>query len=157
MRRLAPVALLLVVPAFSCLAAEPPKAEVQHIVDQFQASLKAHDAKTLESLFLPQGTSWFTTLGEPSFSNVKAKHPEAPRYKAGTVKEFVDYVGSSKGAIEERFHDIRIDTDGAVASVYFDFEFVVDGKVGNHGAETWQMIHTNDGWKIAAMLYSSNF
>jgi len=49
---------------------------------------------------------------------------------------------------------VRIDTNGTVASVWFDFDFLVDGKVTNQGSETWQLVRTDDGWKINAMLYS---
>jgi hypothetical protein len=56
--------------------------------------------------------------------------------------------------VEERFHNVRIETNGAVASVYFDFDFLVDGKVTNRGSEAWQMVRDEQGWKIGAMLYS---
>lgn len=146
--------LLLALP---CAAADAPKADIQKVVDRFQVALKAHDAKAVSALFLDDNVSWYTAMGEASLAKVKAKHPEVTPYKAGTLKQFADFVGSGKVAVEERFHDVRIDTDGTVASVYFDFDFLADGKVANHGAETWQMIRTPDGWKIAAMLYSSNF
>ena len=47
-------------------------------------------------------------------------------------------------------------SDGAVASVYFHFDFVIDGKVENRGDETWQLVKTADGWRIVAISYSSN-
>lgn len=144
--------------ALPCAAADAPKAEIQHVVDTFQAALKAHDAQGVSALFLNDDVSWYTALGDASFASVKAKHPDVTTtYKAGTLKQFTDFIGSGKAQVEERFHNVRIETDGTVASVYFDFDFVADGKIANHGAETWQMIHTPDGWKIAAMLYSSNF
>lgn len=157
MRIVSSIAALLLFAAVPCVAEESPKAQVQQVVDHFQAALKAKDTHALSDLFLPDSKAWITTLGEPSFSQVKAKHPEVPRYKAGSLQEFTDFVGKAKGSVEERFHDVRIETDGSVASVYFDFEFLMDGKVGNHGAETWQLVRTDSGWKIAAMLYSSNF
>jgi hypothetical protein len=33
--------------------------------------------------------------------------------------------------------------------------FLIDGKRNNVGSETWQLVHTGDGWKISAMAYSS--
>ncbi|KAF1007124.1 MAG: hypothetical protein GAK28_02095 [Luteibacter sp.] len=155
-RYLLAVALLLPLPI---LADEAAEADIRKVVETFQTSLKAHDAKTLGSLFVADSTAWYTTLGQASLDKVRKEHPDkpVPRYKQGTWQQFADYVGKPGGAIEERFHDVRIHTDGSVATVYFDFEFVSDGKVNNHGAETWQMLRTDDGWKIVAMLYSSNF
>jgi hypothetical protein len=154
--RILPSVLLFTL-SCACAATDSPKADIQKVVEQFQVAIKAHDAGSLSGFFLTGQPSWYTTLGEPSYSSVKAKHPEVPRYKAGSLRDFTDLIGKPSASIEERFRDVRIDSDGAVASVYFNFEFVEDGKVMNHGAETWQMIHTNDGWKIAAMVYSSNF
>jgi ketosteroid isomerase-like protein len=140
-------------PAF---AADGAKADIEKVVSQFQDALKTHDAKTLGSLFTPE-CSWVEALGPKGLETVRAKKPDAGPYHTSTPAKFVDFVGKSKDALEERFHDVRIETDGAVGSVYFDFEFLLAGKVQNRGAETWQMVRTDDGWKIAAMLYSSNF
>lgn len=143
--------------ALPCAAADSPNAGIQKVITTFQVSLKKHDAKALESLFLPGSDAWVVTLGDKTLKSMRVKHPAAPRYKVGTRKSFLQFVGSTKSSIEENFHNVRIHTDGSVGSVYFDFEFMMDGKVQNHGAETWQMVRTDTGWKIAAMLYSTNF
>lgn len=143
--------------ALPCAAADSPKAGIDKVIASFQAALKAHDAKTLGNLFLPGSDAWVMTLGPDTLVRIRAKHPDAARNKIGTRKAFLHFVGTTKSSIEEDFHDVRIETDGSVASVYFDFEFLADGKVENRGAETWQMVRTGDGWKIVAMLYSCNF
>ncbi|HEY4293161.1 nuclear transport factor 2 family protein [Luteibacter sp.] len=153
---LASLAFLVFLPTASA-AADSPKAEIEQVVARFQAALKAHDRSALAGLFLADSKAWWNILSEPSFQKLKAKHPEVARYKAGTWQQFADFVGTTKMSIEERFHNVRIETNGNVASVYFDFEFLADGKVANKGAETWQVLHTDEGWKIAAMMYSSTF
>ncbi len=150
-------AVLALAFALPCAAADSPKAEINKVIASFQSSLKKHDAEALSRLFLPDSDAWVTTLGDATLKTMRDKHPTAPHYKVGARKSFLDFVGSSSSSIEENFHDVRIDTDGSVASVYFSFEFLMDGKVQNRGAETWQLVKTDDGWKIAAMLYSSNF
>jgi len=37
----------------------------------------------------------------------------------------------------------------------FDFVFLIDGKEENRGNETWQLVKRADGWRIAAITYSS--
>ena len=143
--------------ALPCAAADSPKAEINKVIASFQSALRQHDVKAIDQLFLPDSDAWVTTLGDGTLKTMREKHPEAPHYKVGKRQSFLDFVGSTKSPIEENFHDVRIDTDGSVASVYFTFEFLMDGKVQNRGAETWQLAKTDDGWKIAAMLYSSNF
>lgn len=150
-------AVVALVVALPCTAADSPKAEINKVITRFQSALKRHDAKALDRLFLSDSDAWVTTLGDDTLITMRKKHPDAPHYKVGKRQSFLDFVGSTKSPIEETFHDVRIDTDGSVASVYFTFEFLMDEKVQNRGAETWQLLKTDDGWKISAMLYSSNF
>ncbi len=157
MRLRVPVLAFALALALPCAATETPKAEINQAIASFQSSLRAHEAEALGRLFLAESDAWATTLGDSTLKTMRIKHPEAPRYKVGARKSFLDFVGSTPSSIAEDFHHVRIHTDGSVASVYFDFEFLMDGKVQNRGAETWQLVKTDDGWKIAAMLYSSNF
>ena len=49
----------------------------------------------------------------------------------------------------------RIDTDGEVAQVWFDFAFMVGDDKSAWGKESWQLVRTGDGWKIAAVVWSA--
>lgn len=93
-------------------------------------------------------------VGDANWAAVKAHNPKARRVVADSRKQFVEFIQNSPKPVEERFYNVRIDTNGAVGSVYFDFDFLQDGKVTNRGSETWQMVRGEDGWKIGAMLYS---
>ena len=46
-------------------------------------------------------------------------------------------------------------TDGAIASVHFDFVFLEDERITGKGQEAWQLVKTEQGWKINAVVYSS--
>ena len=135
-------------------AAEADVAAIRQLVQQFQAAIVAHDGKTLGSLFVPEGGTWLSVLDEPTYAAAKARNPAVQRLMPSTWQKFADFVAHSDKAIEERFYDVRIDTNGTVASVWFDFDFLESAKVTNRGSETWQLVHTIEGWKIQAMLYS---
>ena len=134
--------------------ADADVAAIRQVVQQFQTAIVARDGKTLGSLFVPEGGAWLSALDERTYAAVKARNPAAPRMMPSTWQKFADFVQHAAKPVEERFHDVRIDTNGTVASVWFDFDFLVDGKVTNQGSETWQLVRTDDGWKINAMLYS---
>lgn len=162
MNRTLPLGLLLAATiGFPCMApaatvTTSAQQEIQHVVDAFQKAIPARDGKTLGGLFLPQGGAWFTVLSDDSHAQIKARSPTAPKYKQGSYTEFVQMVATGKEAMEEKFSNVRIDTDGAVASVYFDFVFLLNGAQNNRGSETWHLIKTEDGWKITSMTYSAN-
>jgi hypothetical protein len=136
-------------------AADVDQAQIEQVIERFKTAIIAHDQKSLEALFVPEGSAWFEVLGEDAFRRIKARKPDLSRVHPDSYRHFAAFVASAKQPIEEKFDNVRIHTDGAVASVYFDYEFLVDGRRNNVGSETWQLVHTNDGWKISAMAYSS--
>jgi len=129
-------------------------AGIRQVVEQFQAAIIAHDGKTLGGLFLQDHNSWLSVFDDATYADIKKRHPDARKVMRESWKEFADDIQKSPRAVEERFYNVRIDTNGAIGSVYFDFDFISDGKVTNRGSETWQMVRAEDGWKIGAMLFS---
>ena len=129
-------------------------AEIEKIVQQFQANIINKDAAALGSLFLPENNSWLMVLDDDSYAAAQKKKPDVRKVFPSTYGEFVSFVGASKKPIEEKFFNVKIDTNGAVGSVYFDFTFHQDGVVSNRGSEAWHMVKTADGWKISSMIYS---
>lgn len=129
------------------------RARIQQVVEQFKAAIKAHDGEGIRQLFLPGG-SWLQGLDEASWSKVKAKKPEAQQFMPGDYQKFSQFVAAAAKPVEETFDNVRIETDGTIGTVYFDYTFLDAGKPTNHGNETWQLVRTPEGWKISAMLYS---
>jgi hypothetical protein len=140
----------------SVSASATAKAEIGQLVDAFKAAIIAKDGAKLGTLFVAENSSWFSAMDSASLERTRAKKPDANRVRSEpeAYKGFTTFVGSTTHAIEETFDNVRIDTDGIVGSVYFDYVFLFDGKPANHGNETWQVVRTDDGWKINAMLYS---
>ncbi|MFL6709876.1 MAG: nuclear transport factor 2 family protein [Massilia sp.] len=129
-------------------------AQIQTIVEQFKAAIIAHDGKTIGSLFVQDHDSWLSVADEAKWAKVKPLNPNARKVFPSSWKKFAEFIQNDPKSVEERFYNVRIDTNGAVASVWFDFDFLVDGKVSNRGSESWQMVRAEDGWKISSMLYS---
>jgi hypothetical protein len=129
-------------------------AAIEKVVEQFKAAIIAHDGKTLAKLFLQNHDSWLSVADEATWEEVKARNPQAPKVSPSSWKKFSEFIQNANVAVEERFYNVRIETNGAVASVWFDFDFLVNEKVNNRGSESWQMVRAEDGWKISSMLFS---
>ncbi|APG05001.1 hypothetical protein BJI69_14595 [Luteibacter rhizovicinus DSM 16549] len=160
-RNVALFAATLLATSFAHAATPAPasttaKAEISQLVDAFKAAIIAKDGTKLGTLFVAGNSSWFSAMDSASLERTRAKKPDAKRVRAEpeAYKGFTSFVGSTTHAIEETFDNVRIDTDGIVGSVYFDYVFLLDRKPTNHGNETWQVVRTDEGWKINAMLYS---
>jgi hypothetical protein len=134
-------------------ARSPARAEVQQLVERFRHALLVKDGEAMRGMFLPGG-SGFRVLDRTSLAAVRAKNPEAGQFKPFSYEEFAKFLGTSPATLEETVDNVRIETDGTVGMVWFDYRFIADGKQSNHGVETWQVVRESDGWKISAMLFS---
>ena len=130
--------------------------DVQHVMDTFHHAVVTHDGSKLATLFIPEGSTWLNVLSEDAYARAKAKSPEVAKVRLGSYKDFAGFVSNSKDSLDPEHSHVRIQSDGAIATAYFDFLFLINGKVENRGSETWQLVKGAEGWRIAAITYSSN-
>jgi hypothetical protein len=154
---LAATLLFLTGPAFAetAMSTRADTQDVQHVMDAFHDAVYANDGARLASLFIPEGSSWVSVLSDESFAKLKAKRADITKIKVGSYQDFVKMVSVPDANLRPTRSNVVIHTDGAVASVYFDFVFVISGVEQNRGHETWQLVKGSDGWRIAAIAYSS--
>jgi hypothetical protein len=130
--------------------------DVQHVMDAFHDAVTTHNGSRLAALFIPEGSTWLNVLSEDAYARAKARSPDVAKIRLGGYKKFAEFVSTSKASLDPRHSRVQIKNDGAIASVYFDFVFLIDGKEENHGSETWQLVKGAEGWRIAAITYSSD-
>jgi hypothetical protein len=131
-------------------------ADVQHVIDAYHEAVLTHDGSRLARLFLSQGGMWLNVLSDEAYARAKAKSPDAVKVRAGTYEDFAKLVSTSKASFNPTHTHLQENSDGTIASVYFDFVFLVDGEEQNRGSETWVLVRGTEGWRIAAITYSSN-
>jgi len=132
--------------------------EIAQVVADFQASLKTRNIRQLASLMLNADIPWASPPPPEGIRRMREMfHPNENGLRAGAFHEFARFVRESKVPVEERFYNVKITQDKHIAWVMFDYEFVEDGKVGNYGIETWQMMKNVEGkWKIASVWWTTN-
>jgi hypothetical protein len=130
--------------------------DVPHVIDAYHEAVLTHDGSRLASLFIPQGGMWLNVLSDDAYARAKAKSPDAVKIRVGSYTDFAKVVSTSKASFNPTHTHLQQNSDGTIASVYFDFVFLVDGKEQNRGSETWVLVKGTDGWRIAAITYSSN-
>ena len=130
--------------------------DVQHVIAAYHEAVVAHDGTRLASLFLPQGGMWLNVLSDEAFALQKAKNPAAVKVRVGNYADFAKQVSTAKISFNPTHTHLQQNSDGTIASVYFDFVFLADGKETNRGSETWVLVKGSDGWRIAGMTYSSD-
>jgi ketosteroid isomerase-like protein len=130
--------------------------EIEHLMGEFHQAVVSHDGVRVSSMFVGEGSTWFNVLSDAAYARARAKNPAVLKVRHSSFQEFAKFVSTSQAALDPQHSNIQIHTDGTIASVYFNFVFVIDGKAENQGSETWQLVKADDGWKIVAITYSSS-
>jgi len=102
--------------------------DVQHVIDAYHQAVLSHDGSRLASLFIPQGSMWLNVLSDDAYARAKAKSPDAVKIRVGNYTDFAKLVSTSKASFNPTHTHLQENSDGTIASVYFDFVFLVDGK-----------------------------
>ena len=149
-------------PAAATTEAHPDKtatAQIQDVIEVFRTSIIKRDQAAFERLFLHPGITWQSVKSDEALRRVRQKAPTASKLTVDTTKtpySFIAGIVADKDSSEETFDNVKIDTDGDIASVHFDYAFLRNGKETNHGQEAWHLLRTPDGWKIASVIWSIN-
>ena len=153
---------LFSLPAFAATI-EQERESIQKVVETFRVSLIKKDPETFMKLFYSDSIPWIGVTKEADMVREKAerkldpKLPEPQKLSVGSPRKFIQNISKGQEPIEETFDNIRIDTDGEVAQVWFDYRFIRAGYKQNWGKESWHMLKTTDGWKISSVIWSMEF
>lgn len=154
--------VLLGLVACASVAAPAPAsdvAEINRVIESFKTAMVERDRERFLSLFLHDRVVWQGVNGDATLERMRIKLPKAtkaPINPKNTHITFIDGIIKDPKRNEEVFDNVRIDTDGDIASVYFDYIYLEDGLEANHGAESWQLVRSKAGWKIVAVVWSEN-
>ncbi|GAA0556956.1 hypothetical protein [Chitinophaga japonensis] len=129
------------------------KIALNEVLNTFMNSLKTKDSVSLYNLFYQGNVTWVGVYKEKTQRRRLEKDSSALDYKVADYKTW--FRSTTKGSIkEEKFYNVNIDTDGAIASVTFDFSFWAGGKKGLWGKESWGLVKINKEWKITSVIFS---
>ncbi len=139
MRLLISCLLFLMLPLFG--QATDEKDAIAATQKMFDA-MAAHDAAALRAMLLP-GARLFSVRDE--------------RPPAGTAGEdFATQIGALAVPIVERFTAApKVSLRGRMAQVWGEYEFLRDGKFTHCGVDSFNLFKTAEGWKIAAISYTT--
>lgn len=133
---------------------------VMQVVEAFRMALIRKDKPAYMALFFsarPQDIGWQSVVDDAQLAVVRRERPQAIKARPRPDNNFValiDGIVASPVPEEERIENLVIDTDGEIATAAFDYAYLADGKVSNRGREYWQLVRTEQGWKIFSVVYS---
>lgn len=135
-------------------------AAIERVVESFRTSLIQKDKPTYMSIFFsdkPEDIGWQFVSEDTRLEHIRKTKPDAIKARQIPSNNFVGLIDSAVATAEPReetFSNLKIDTDGEIASVSFDYAFLANGVKTNWGKEMWQLVRTEQGWKIFSVVYT---
>lgn len=118
---------------------------VRAVVQQLFDGMRNGDSSMVRSAFAADAVLFST------FTDKKG----VPYVETSSINDFVAAVGTPREEKwDERIHDVAIRTDDGLAQVWAPYVFYLDGKRLHCGVNSFQLVHTTNGWKIQALTDS---
>ncbi len=124
--------------------------EAYELLNAFMQAISDKDSVGMYGLFAKVPVTWVGVRRPRTAASRPGSEP------AVRVSDFTTWFRNMmKGTVkEERYKAPKIEEDGAVGSITFDYSFWSNAKKGNWGKETWGIIREEGRWKIASVLFS---
>ena len=119
------------------------KDAVLKTVQAFFDTMAAKDVDGARAILQPQGR----------FHAMRMRDGK-PDVRAFSNEEYFADLQASKQRMLERIWNPDVRISGLVASVWAPYDFWIDGKLSHCGTDAFDLIKTEDGWKIAGGVYT---
>lgn len=135
------------------------------VVEQFEQAIINKDKASFMPLFVDKNVSWIGVFDDATVEYRKRLIASLPKDKQvpltrmfhSTPAQFIDNIVAAKPGSIETIENVQVSTDGMIASVNFDYEYLREGVKHNWGKEYWHIVKTMQGWRISSVVYSLSF
>jgi hypothetical protein len=134
---------LAVAPSIAQTPAAPERDAVLAIVQAFFDTLAAKDVAAARQILMPTGR--FYAVGQQDGK---------PRIRAFTSDDYLKDLAAMKQNMRERMWNPEVRVRGSIASVWTPYDFWIDGKFSHCGVDAFDLVKTDEGWKIAGLSYT---
>lgn len=141
------------------IAAETDEKDIRAVIESFRTAIVQHDKDRFLGLFVSAGMPWQGVMTDDGLALLRQHEPKAAKVaydSKSTPAAFIESILRNKRGSEEKFSNLKIDTDGDVATASADYEFLSGGRKVNWGRQSWLLVRAGAGWKITTLAFSSN-
>ena len=109
-------------------------------VDALFDAMAKHDVEASRKLIVPGA----------SFVVVKPDGAVAMEHDT----DYLDSLATHKEAFRERIWNAQVTVQGDIAQVWAPYDFHLDGKLSHCGIDSFSMVRTAEGWRVAGVSYT---
>lgn len=121
---------------------QPDSVAVAQVIQNMFTAMKTSDTNLLKTCFSP--TSILQTI---------ANKNGVIEIKNQSLQDFINSIGKQpSGALDERIVMDKLLIDDHLASVWTPYQFYYKSTYSHQGANSFQLVKGNDGWKIQYLI-----
>ena len=159
MKTIIQIILLLILNSSLCFSQEnsSDKIKLNELIVEFEQSIVEKDSTRFMQIFFDDQVPFVGIMSEETEMSIKKDYPDFEGIAVSNCKNFITDICKASKKQVEKFYDIKIDTDGSIGSVSFDYSFISGTKMIQWGNEKWNLVKTNNEWLITDVIYSIHF
>ena len=143
MRHVLFILVFAIVPAAGSTQGETDRDAVLKTVQMFFDTMTARDVDGARKIMIPEGR----------FFAMDLRKPNAPP-QSFTNEEYFARLQKGKQTSRERMWTPEVRVRGLIATVWTPYDFWTDGKFSHCGIDAFDLIKTEEGWKIAGGAFT---
>ena len=129
--------------------------KIGSLVEEFRQDIIRKDGNAITKLMLHPNVLFHPIDSQESIDNARKHDPQFDGIGPSALDGIVSFLATSKDKLEERFQNIEIRQDGDLGLVTFNYDFVINNKVGHSGLEHWQVRKIDGQWKILSVTWTA--
>ena len=134
--------LFAVAPSITQAQSTAERDAVLKTVQAFFDTMTARDVEGARKILIPQGR----------FHAMRMRDGK-PDARAFSNEEYFADLQSSRQTMRERMWNPEVRIRGLIATVWTPYDFWIDGKFSHCGIDAFDLIKTDEGWKLAGGIY----
>ncbi|MDO9553587.1 nuclear transport factor 2 family protein [Rhodonellum sp.] len=143
MRRLLGLAFLFLAFSQTQLLAQGDEKAVKEVIVSLFDAMKTKNPEVLGSLF-----------HEKAIMSTVISGDQGAQIGSNSVQDFINRIATTPAEtiLDERILDYQIKVDGQMAAAWTPYEFYVNDNFSHCGVNSFQLVKTESGWKIAYII-----
>ncbi len=143
----------------ACLAQEKSTdmIKLNQVLAEFEEAIINKDSVQFKQLFFHDKVAFIGRMSKVSEWTIKENYKEFEGLAISNCSKFIREICESEKKSVENFYNIKMETDGAIATISFDYSFYSGEKMIQWGNEHWNLVYADNLWLITDVVYSIRF
>lgn len=133
------------------------KSEIYAVIGNFQEAILKKDSTLFNTVFFDKNTPVIGVMSDKTEMSIKLKNPNFQGLTVSNSQHFIREICRNSNQQHEIFTGIKIKIEERIATVRFDYAFVINDKIHQWGQEIWSLTFAEGQWLITGINFTIRY